>query len=280
MCFRYEYLDFFLKYPQLFKLRFSFFFFYYRGYLWERIYTELKRKAGKDRKFDELSEEQIIDAVKQGFIVLDKDMREKCVSQPSDNDSHSYFYPTYIDKSGTTVVACLITKKHIYLINCGDSRGILVRRPGKLELVTYDHKPSQLKEKQRIQNAGGVIALNRVNGGLATSRGLGDFEYKSVNNLEPYQQFVSPEPDFYVVERDLQNDYFVVLACDGVWDVKKNESVMSHVLDQIEEATGLDKFEEITKSLADSCFDDVRRLKYFYLIFLFLFLFSKHRLYM
>lgn len=213
------------------------------------------RKKGS-KNFDDLSEEQIIEAVKLGFLNLDKEMRDKAISP--DNDPTAY-YQTFIDKSGTTVVACLITKKHIYLINCGDSRGILVRRPCKLELVTYDHKPSQLKEKQRIQNAGGMIALNRVNGGLATSRGLGDFEYKCVSGLEPHQQFVSSEPDFYVIERDLQKDFFVVLACDGVWDVKTNEVVMNFVKEKIDSTSNLDDFENITKDLVDSCFDAVKK---------------------
>ena len=57
------------------------------------------------------------------------------------------------------VVACLLTPTHTFLINCGDSRGILVKG-NHIEMNTYDHKPSQLKEKQRIQNAGGIVALH------------------------------------------------------------------------------------------------------------------------
>lgn len=195
----------------------------------------------------------MINAVKEGFFEFDKILRKKAIVQETDS---SYMYPTFMDKSGTTVVACLITKKHIYLINCGDSRGILVRRDNRLELVTFDHKPSQLKEKQRIQNAGGMIALNRVNGGLATSRGLGDFEYKCVPELQPHQQFVSPEPDFYVIDRNHERDHFVVLACDGVWDVKKNEEVMRFFSSKID---GSNDLRILTKDFVDSCFDTVNK---------------------
>ena len=47
--------------------------------------------------------------------------------------------------------------------------------------MSYDHKPCQLKEKKRIQEAGGFVAMNgvwRVMGVLATSRALGDYPLK------------------------------------------------------------------------------------------------------
>lgn len=44
--------------------------------------------------------------------------------------------------------------------------------------------------------------IQRVNGSLAVSRALGDFEYKNVPGLAPTEQLVSPEPDVYVVKRD------------------------------------------------------------------------------
>ena len=77
-----------------------------------------------------------------------------------------------------------------------------------------------------------------MNGGLATSRGLGDFEYKNVKNISetskwaPNRQFVSSEPDVFSTQRDLL-DKFVVLACDGIWDVLKNEDVRDYYLFKI-----------------------------------------------
>ena len=49
--------------------------------------------------------------------------------------------------------------------------------------MSYDHKPCQLKEKKRIQEAGGFVAMNgvwRVMGVLATSRALGDYPLKVI----------------------------------------------------------------------------------------------------
>jgi len=131
------------------------------------------------------------------------------------------------DKSGSTAVACLITPSHVYLINCGDSRAILVSGH-RVALGTYDHKPINPNERERIQNAGGSVMIQRVNGSLAVSRALGDYEYKCVEGRGPCEQLVSPEPEVYVHERTL-HDEFVVLACDGIWDVMTNDELMEFV---------------------------------------------------
>jgi hypothetical protein len=44
--------------------------------------------------------------------------------------------------------------------------------------------------------------IQRVNGSLAVSRALGDYEYKSVPGLCATEQLVSPEPDVYIIERN------------------------------------------------------------------------------
>lgn len=81
------------------------------------------------------------------------------------------------DKSGTTAVCALISPTHIFVANCGDSRAVLYRG-GKIGFSTQDHKPVNPVEKERIQNAGGSVMIQRVNGSLAVSRALGDYEYK------------------------------------------------------------------------------------------------------
>lgn len=200
------------------------------------------------RKFaikNDLCLRETIEIIRESFLSLDSKLAklDKIVKDE--------------DKSGTTVVGALITPKHIFLINCGDSRAILVRN-GEVELNTFDHKPTQLKERQRIQNANGIVALSRVNGGLATSRGIGDFEYKNVPNLHPEQQFVSPEPDIDFIERDFINDQFIVLACDGIWDVMDNNAVNEYFSNRIRDLDAdLDTLKRASDDLLDRCLEKV-----------------------
>lgn len=71
-----------------------------------------------------------------------------------------------------------------------------------------------LDEKNRITAAGGFVDFGRVNGNLALSRAIGDFEFKKSAELPPEQQIVTAFPD--VEEHELTDeDEFLVLACDG-----------------------------------------------------------------
>jgi len=49
--------------------------------------------------------------------------------------------------------------------------------------MSEDHKPENAGELSRIQRAGGFVEDGRVNGMLALSRALGDFEYKGNRQL-------------------------------------------------------------------------------------------------
>lgn len=79
----------------------------------------------------------------------------------------------------------LITQTHIFCANAGDSRSVLGRSSGAQMCfaLSDDHKPDNAQEKARIEAAGGFVEENRVNGSLNLSRSLGDFEYKSSDNL-------------------------------------------------------------------------------------------------
>merc|ERR1712020_580238 len=117
-------------------------------------------------------------------------------------------------------------------------------------LVTQDHKPSNPPELERIQNAGGSVMIQRVNGSLAVSRALGDFEYKNVDGKGPTEQLVSPEPEFYMKKRESDKDEFLVLACDGVWDVMTNEDICSFVAARMRVT---DNLEQIANEVIDTC---------------------------
>ena len=66
--------------------------------------------------------------------------------------------------------------------------------------------------------------MSRVMGDLAVSRALGDFYYNDPPSLPADQQKVSAEAEIRIHER-CDADEFLILACDGIWDVMTNEVI-------------------------------------------------------
>lgn len=64
--------------------------------------------------------------------------------------------------------------------------------------------------------------MYRVNGNLNLSRAIGDLKYKTNKSLPPADQIISAEPDVTITTLT-EDDWFIVLACDGVWDVYSNQ---------------------------------------------------------
>ena len=94
--------------------------------------------------------------------------------------------------------------------------------------MSNDHKPYDPEEKARIEDAGGTVQWKRVDGDLAVSRALGDFQYKCRPDLPPEKQKVSCEPDIKIWDRQT-SDEVLLLACDGLWDVLSNQEAIDAV---------------------------------------------------
>jgi serine/threonine protein phosphatase PrpC len=86
--------------------------------------------------------------------------------------------------AGCTANVVMITKTDILCANAGDSRSVLSKK-GKAKELSTDHKPDTPSEKRRIERANGFVEESRVNGMLALSRAIGDFEYKGNPILKP-----------------------------------------------------------------------------------------------
>ena len=82
-------------------------------------------------------------------------------------------------QAGCTSCVCLITPDTIYCANSGDSRAVLVLKTGKIIELSHDHKPDNDIELKRIKAAGGFVEEGRVQGIIAVSRAIGDWEYKN-----------------------------------------------------------------------------------------------------
>ncbi|CAO2818033.1 unnamed protein product [Amaranthus hypochondriacus] len=138
--------------------------------------------------------------------------------------------------SGSTAVVVVQQGEELIVANLGDSRAVLgTLTENRIEAVplTKDMKPDVEEEADRIKKAKGRVFAHKSQPhilrvwlpdedvpGLAMTRAFGDFDLKS------YGIIATPEVTRH---RITSNDLFLVLACDGVWDVLSNDEVVSVV---------------------------------------------------
>lgn len=131
--------------------------------------------------------------------------------------------------NGSTCVAAVLVDYTLYVANIGDSEAVLVRQTDsgalECEAMTVPHKASDPSEKKRIESLGGHVFFGRVFGALAVSRSFGDSKFKTPKTS---QNFVSWEPAIQTRVVDPSHK-FLILACDGLWDVMKHEEAADFV---------------------------------------------------
>jgi len=135
----------------------------------------------------------------------------------------------YKNFSYTTGSTCLVvahykknSQYYIDVMNTGDSRCVLCRDNIALPL-TKDHKPIWPEEKRRIEQLGGKLYYDgdwRIKN-LSVSKAFGDIEAAP---------FVTHRPDIFHYKLD-KSDKFLILACDGLWDVLDNNEAINFVLE-------------------------------------------------
>jgi protein phosphatase 1L len=122
--------------------------------------------------------------------------------------------------AGSTASTAVLVGDRLLVANVGDSRAVICRG-GKAFALSDDHKPNRTDERQRIEDAGGVVmwvGTWRVGGVLAVSRAFGDRLLK---------QYVVAEPE--IQEDTIEGVDFLILASDGLWDVVTNQEAVSMI---------------------------------------------------
>ena len=144
--------------------------------------------------------------------------------------------------SGTTCVLVIHVGEHIICANVGDSRAILIfdeendknLKFSKIIPLSFDTKPDNPGERERIIRMGGVVEKiknnlgmdigpyrvwekNKDYPGLAMSRSLGDFIGKNIG--------VIPDPEIFEWTLTIHSKY-IVICSDGVWEFLNNKDVM------------------------------------------------------
>jgi serine/threonine protein phosphatase PrpC len=147
---------------------------------------------------------------------------------------------------GSTAICIVIENNRIVVANTGDCRAVMYRG-GQCVVLSKDHKPTDPEEMKRIEDNGGLIIGDRLQGELAVSRAFGDYRYKIDE-----RSLLICEPDINPI--DLTPDIeFIVVACDGLYETFSNEEVIEYVKKALED----DKLDvkAIAKALADEAID-------------------------
>lgn len=116
---------------------------------------------------------------------------------------------------GATIVFAIVSPSDIGVGYLGDSRAFIVRQDRSFTCLTSDHKPIDLSERSILKSNRAYIIKERVNGTLSVSRAIGDFQVKELNRIAEVETYIRTT-----------NDYRLVLACDGVFDVLKVEDLI------------------------------------------------------
>ena len=148
------------------------------------------------------------------------------------------------DQSGSCGIMAMIQNNKCIVANVGDSR-LVVYRNKKVFFCSEDHKPGSNIEKERISKAGGKIYQTPslfplyqngkeieipwrvLPGRLSVSRTFGDVEAKE-EKFGGNKNVVVALPD--ITEIELNDEFnFIILGCDGIFDVLSNEEILECV---------------------------------------------------
>ncbi|RNF26248.1 putative protein phosphatase 2C [Trypanosoma conorhini] len=126
------------------------------------------------------------------------------------------------DYQTTGCTACVvgITANFILCANVGDS-GAAVYTDHTIRRISVTHRITDPVEAARITAAGYSISGERIEGLLAVTRALGDYDFKQCGGKGPKEQAVIAVPDVTIMPVPFLGDNArlgVVAACDGVWD--------------------------------------------------------------
>ncbi|XWS70510.1 hypothetical protein CRYUN_Cryun03dG0053800 [Craigia yunnanensis] len=150
--------------------------------------------------------------------------------------------------SGSTACVAVVRNNQLVVANAGDSRCVISRK-GQAYNLSTDHKPDLEAEKERILKAGGFIHAGRINGSLNLARAIGDIEFKQNKILPAEKQIVSANPDINTVEL-CDDDDFIVLACDGIWDCMSSQMLVDFINEQLNSEN---KLSVVCEKVLDRC---------------------------
>ena len=172
-------------------------------YLMENLHKILSQEL-KNNNVE--NSENMQNAIKNTFEKIDKEINSQ----------------NFKNETGSTGTVLLLyrdnnskTGKSLICANVGDSKAYLINKK-EMKIITKDHKCCDANEVKRIRDTGGIVFRERVFGTLMLTRSFGDKEMKKYGVLS------TPDIFCHNIEDD---DLFVIIASDGVWDVVEEEEI-------------------------------------------------------
>lgn len=119
---------------------------------------------------------------------------------------------------------------------------------GKCTPLSFDHKPENQVEIDRIYKSGSAIIEGRVDGNLNLTRALGDLKHKQKSDFTPEEQPITANPDCF--EYDMPADLdFIFMGCDGVWERKSNDDMVAWIYERLNGNKDTAELKEICSDL-------------------------------
>jgi serine/threonine protein phosphatase PrpC len=184
----------------------------------------------------------IYNALKIAFADLADEYKRLCLSgkEKFEEDYSSYLLFCNGQEAGTTACIAMFYNDHLWIANVGDSRAVICQN-GRATTLSQDAEPKIERFKRGVEKRGAHVEGNRVDS-VATARAIGDFKITGINprpkivdlNLNELQKILNKE-----------GDPFLVIACDGLWDVASSEQVAETMAEL--EGTPADKAEFLIK---------------------------------
>lgn len=176
---------------------------------------------------DEPNIGKIVQAIEKEVKKYDKDLYEHGCKEGTGHKGGMCF---------TALIVC--PSNYILTINLGDCRLTIYDEPtADIIHQSFDHKPSDPNEEQRIKESGGIVLMGRVGGNLAVSRSLGDWDFKSCGFKKLKGDLVSaiPTVNMFKIGENISG-CSCLMSSDGAYHYSGMESGM--VIDKLIQIKG------------------------------------------
>ncbi|KAL9227664.1 hypothetical protein vseg_003326 [Gypsophila vaccaria] len=177
----------------------------------ENVMRILFKEAGfpESSELNNLFLQGVEACIRRAFLLADLALADDCTISTS---------------SGTTALTALVLGRLLLVANAGDCRAVLCRKGEAIDM-SQDHRPTCPSEKRRVDELGGYVDDGYLNGVLSVSRALGDWDMKLPKGSASVL-IAEPELRQIILTED---DEFLIIGCDGIWDVMSSQQAVSVV---------------------------------------------------